>query len=51
MSTVDVTMPDDEKPQVKKTEGEEKAAKIGARGWHSGVASANYTDLWEKLRR
>jgi hypothetical protein len=30
---------------VEKTQGEGKAAKMGERGWHSGVASANYIDL------
>ena len=30
---------------VGKTQGEGKAVKSGERGWHSGVASANYMDL------
>ena len=30
---------------VEKPQGEEKAVKIGSRGWQSGVGSANYIDL------
>jgi hypothetical protein len=33
---------------AEKTQGEGKAAKSGARGWQSGLGSANYIDLRDK---